>query len=130
MTERLPPLTVEGLIKLNKEVLHYGGGLHAVLYEDGLHYAVDRPWLTFGGEPQYPTPYGKAAALMEVLIRNHPFADGNKRTAFTAGAALLLLLTGERINPPTDQVVAACLAVERKDWKTAELAAWFRKYVT
>jgi death-on-curing protein len=38
----------------------------------------------------YPDPFQKAAALGESLIINHPFLDGNKRTAFLAMAALLL----------------------------------------
>ena len=39
---------------------------------------------TFGGEDLYPDIFHKAAALMESLIKNHPFIDGNKRTAITS----------------------------------------------
>jgi death-on-curing protein len=30
----------------------------------------------------YPTPYEKAAAIGESIVKNHPFIDGNKRTGF------------------------------------------------
>jgi death-on-curing protein len=43
--------------------------------------AVARPQASLGGEEAYPTLHLKAAALLESLIRNHAFIDGNKRTA-------------------------------------------------
>jgi prophage maintenance system killer protein len=65
---------------------------------------------------------------MEVLIRDHPFDDGNKRTAFTAGATLVELLTGGRVQVPTAEVVRVSLAVEARQLETQELAAWFEKH--
>jgi death on curing protein len=118
--------TAEDLIELNREVLGYGGGRYGtVRYESGLLYALDRPWLVFAGhEPVYPEPYDKAAALMEILIRNHPFVDGNKRTAFVAGITLLRRLTGERVEVSPEEVLAVCQSVESKDWDTGKLSAW------
>ncbi len=46
--------------------------------------AVGRPFQTIFGEPAYPTICSKAAALFHSLICNHPFANGNKRTAVLA----------------------------------------------
>jgi death-on-curing protein len=37
----------------------------------------------------YPDFFTKAAALIDSLIRNHPFVDGNKSTGMTAGALFL-----------------------------------------
>ena len=34
---------------------------------------------TFGGQPLYPTAQGRAAHLLYFVIKDHPFADGNKR---------------------------------------------------
>jgi death-on-curing protein len=83
--------TAEDLIQLNQEMLDYGGGLQGgVRYESGLLYALDKPWFVFGGSsPLYPEPHDKAAALMETLIRTHPFVDGNKRTAYQRGLPYL-----------------------------------------
>lgn len=52
--------------------------------------AIARPFQTFDGNELYATPIEKAAALGESLIINHPFVDGNKRTAFLAMYALLM----------------------------------------
>lgn len=46
-----------------------------------LESAVLRPMETVGGRDAYPDVHAKAAALFHSLIRNHPFVDGNKRTA-------------------------------------------------
>ncbi|MQL53942.1 hypothetical protein GFC01_17100 [Desulfofundulus thermobenzoicus] len=42
------------------------------------------PLATFGSEELYPELLTKVAALLYGLVRNHPFFDGNKRTAFVA----------------------------------------------
>ena len=55
--------------------------------ESGIHdmnllqSAVNAPFQTFGGMDLYPTVFDKAARLCYGLAKNHPFSDGNKRTA-------------------------------------------------
>jgi death-on-curing protein len=49
-----------------------------------LESAVARPRQSAGGEDAYPDIHSKAAALLESLALNHPFIDGNKRTAILA----------------------------------------------
>jgi death on curing protein len=51
--------------------------------------ALGRPQATFDEKELYPDLFSKAAALMDSLVRNHPFVDGNKRTAITAAALFL-----------------------------------------
>jgi death-on-curing protein len=46
-----------------------------------LEAAVMRPRQTVMGLDAYPSIHEKAAALTHSLIKNHPFVDGNKRTA-------------------------------------------------
>lgn len=70
-------------------IADYGGS--SGLRDKGLlESAIARPFQTFGGEYLYPTAFEKAAAIMESLIVNHPFVDGNKRTGLLAGITLLL----------------------------------------
>jgi death-on-curing protein len=49
-----------------------------------LESAVNRPFQSAFGEDAYPNTLEKAAALFQSLIANHPFANGNKRTAVLA----------------------------------------------
>lgn len=41
------------------------------------------PFLTFGGKELYPDPGTKAGILFYLMIKNHPFKNGNKRIAMT-----------------------------------------------
>ena len=54
-----------------------------------LESAVYRPQQTVLGKDAYPSVFEKAAALFQSLGQNHPFQNGNKRTAF---AAMVLFL--------------------------------------
>jgi death on curing protein len=55
-----------------------------------LESAVSRPFQTVFGNDAYPTILEKAVALFHSLVSNHPFHDGNKRTAVMALYAFLL----------------------------------------
>jgi death-on-curing protein len=109
---------------MNHRAVHIGGGTSGVRDRARLEYAVDRPFLVFNDQPLYPTHHAKAAALMEIIIRDHAFVDGNKRTGQRAGAALLRVLSGRRLYVPTQEGVRVCLAVERGEMDTEALASW------
>lgn len=64
---------------------------------------VDSAFESFYGRPLHGTIYGQAAALMENVIRFHPFPDGNKRTALLA-ACSFLEANGHRVSIPPDTV--------------------------
>lgn len=66
------------------------GGLHGVRDEGLLESALARPFQSFGGEELYPSVEQKAAAILESIVRNHPFIDGNKRTGYVLMRLLLL----------------------------------------
>jgi death-on-curing protein len=58
------------------------GGLSGVRDSGLLDSALNRPFVTFDSIALYPTPIEKSAALLESVVINHPFFDGNKRTAY------------------------------------------------
>lgn len=55
-----------------------------------LESALGRPFQSAGGQEAYPTIVEKAAALFHSLISNHPFHNGNKRTAILSMDAFLM----------------------------------------
>jgi len=120
--------TADDLIALNRRVLKYGGGKHGVEHEAGLRYAAERPWLAFSDIPMYPTPFDKGAVLMENIIRTSPFREGNKRTGFAAGAALIHVLTGGKVLASANEVVQVSTAAEDKSLDLAALSEWFRAH--
>ncbi|MBF0808252.1 type II toxin-antitoxin system death-on-curing family toxin [Rothia nasimurium] len=63
-----------------------------------LESALARPTTSYADHKLYPGVFDKAAALLEALVQNHPFTDGNKRTAYTC-TILFLSLNGWDILP-------------------------------
>ena len=73
--------------------------------------------------PDFPTK----AALFESLICNHPFIDGNKRTA-VAVAETFLDVNGVEFGPSDDEFERFTLGVAKSEYETEEIAAWFRAH--
>jgi death-on-curing protein len=67
-----------------------------------------------------------AAAYAFGIARNHPFADGKKRTAFVVSATFLLL-NGRDLTATEIEVVETFLALAAGDVSEQELADWFRE---
>lgn len=66
-----------------------------------------------------------AAAYAHGLAQNHPFLDGNKRTAFMA-LGLFLAINGERLIAPQIDAIAVMLGVAAGEISEKDLAAWIR----
>ena len=74
-------LTVAEVVEINSNLM---GGNPALRDLGLLESAVARPQASALGKDAYPDIVGKAAALLHSLVLNHPFVDGNKRTAVLA----------------------------------------------
>jgi len=66
------------------------GGSEGVRDQELLDSALNRPYQTFDGQELYPSPVDKAAAIIESIVKNHPFVDGNKRTGYVLARLLLM----------------------------------------
>ena len=120
-------LTLEEVLLLHARLIQRTGGSGGVRDMGLLDSALARPRATFGGEDLYPSLWHKAAALMHSLIKNHPFVDGNKRTALTA-AGLFLELNGHTLTASNEQVLdfARRAVVEKDDIEL--MATWLEKH--
>jgi death-on-curing protein len=88
---------------------HFVGG-HALRDFGLLDGAVQRPQSSAFGEDAFPSLVEKAAALLHALARNHPFVDGNKRTAWTA-VNVFFLINGMVISADQGDIVALVVDV-------------------
>ena len=79
-------LSLQEIVEINAAVIREFGGVHGIRDKGGLESAAARPQSGY-----YADVIEEAAALFESLSQNHPFLDGNKRTAFTATAVFLTL---------------------------------------
>ena len=79
-------LTLEDILAIHHELLQRFGGTAGIRDLNALDSAVGRPQSGY-----YADLIEEAAAYFESLAQNHPFVDGNKRTAITATAVFLKL---------------------------------------
>ena len=118
-------LTPEQILFLHARLIDETGGRHG-LRELGLLESAARPRATFGGEDLYPDLFSQAAALMDSLIRNHPFVDGNKRTGITA-AGLFLRRNGYRLTAKNSDLLSITMKIAKSQSDLEELIIWFRE---
>lgn len=87
-----------------------------------LESALAQPKATFGGDFLHPALPEQAAAYLFHLVMNHPFVDGNKRTAF-ATMTTFLKMNGCRLNLSQDEAYRLVLQVIESKMSKAWLAA-------
>ena len=119
-------LTPEQVLFLHSRLIDETGGLHGVRDLSMLLSALGRPQAAIGGRDLYAGVFPKGAALMDSLIRNHPFVDGNKRTAIAA-AALFLRWNGYALVVDQDEMVHFTLACAQSQVELENIAAWLRE---
>ena len=95
-------LGVDIVREIHAEALKQFGGLHGVRDENLLASAVLAPQSTFGGKSPYADVVEIAAAYLFYICKNHPFLDGNKRTAMMS-AIVFLRLNGIEPRPDSDE---------------------------
>jgi death on curing protein len=104
LSQSLKHLTVEAVKAIHREVLAAHGGAAGIRDETLLESAIAAPQATMMGQPLISDPIEVAAAYLFYICRNHPFVDGNKRTAL---ATCLVFLEENELLPaaklPSDE---------------------------
>lgn len=119
--------SVENVVFLHTVAVESFGGSGVIRDLESLRAAVARPWGSSFGRDHFPTPFDKAAALAESLIRRHPFVDGNKRTAMYAAAYLLETL-GYGLNAEEQDLEDFAVSIAVGDLDTSSIALWFGEH--
>jgi death-on-curing protein len=86
--------------------------------------AVARPAASAFGGDAYASLEEKVAALFHSLLRNHPFTDGNKRTA-TVAAIFMFRVNGQVVVWQPVEALDVILAAAADRYPIDRLAAWF-----
>lgn len=95
-------LTLDEVLSLHAEQIRLFGGSSGIRDLGLLQSAMGSVEATFGGAFLHETIFGMAATYLYGICRNHPFIDGNKRTA--VGAALVFLeLNGIEVHADEDE---------------------------
>lgn len=118
-------LSREVIEAIHDEQLRQHGGLHGIKDENALEAAIARPLNKASyGEPD---PFDLAAAYLYGIARNHPFSDGNKRTAFLA-AYVFLDVNGFVVTADNALVYQFVMDVAAGAVSEENAARWFRDF--
>jgi death on curing protein len=120
-------LTPEQILFLHARLIQETGGAHGVRELGLLLSAAARPQSTFDEQDLYPDLSTKAGALFQSLIGNHPFIDGNKRTAISA-AGIFLRLNGARLVTSQAELESFTLRAAQGQVSFEDIVAWFIRY--
>jgi len=119
-------ITVDQAIKIHDRQIEQHGGLKGLRDLGLLTSAIEMPKSAFSGIEMYPTLFDKAAAYIFYLAKNHPFIDGNKRTAaFTA--ILFLRLNGLNVKIDLKQYELLIVGTAEGLISKAQLSLFFSK---
>lgn len=103
-------LTVQEVMDVHDLVVDEHGGALGLRDPSMLDSAVHTPQSSFGGRYLYPGVFDMAAAYLIHIASNHPFVDGNKRTAWVS-ARFFLRLNGYQLKPRKREAVTLMLAI-------------------
>ncbi len=117
----------ENVIFLHTVAIETFGGSEGVRDLESLRAAVARPWGSSFGREHFPTPFDKAAAIAESIIRRHPFADGNKRTAMYAAVYLLEQLDYE-LQASQQELEDFAVNIAEDAIEAERIALWFEEH--
>ena len=117
----------EALLLLHAKGLARFGGLEGVRDEGLLDSALARPRNAFHYDGLRDIA-DFAASYAFGLAKNHPFADGNKRSAFMA-VGLFLGANGWELNAEPVEAIRAVLALAAGEIGEGEFAAWLKLHI-
>jgi death-on-curing protein len=83
-------IEIKDVLNIHNILIDKFGGSKGIRDQGLLESAINRPFATFDSLELYQSPEQKSAAILESILINHPFIDGNKRTAYVLMRLILL----------------------------------------
>lgn len=120
-------LSPEQVLFIHSRLIDAAGGGNGIRDIGLLQSAVSRPMAAFGEKDLYSDVFHKAAALMESLAKNHPFIDGNKRTAITS-ASIFLMQNGYRLEAGQRELEGFALKTAIGKISFEDAISWFENH--
>jgi death on curing protein len=126
-TPKLSYLSVTRVLAIHDLMVKRFGGSHGLRDLGLVESVVARPQASFDGNDSYETIFDKAAALLQSLLRNHPFVDGNKRTALTC-AGIFLKINGWKIINNHGEEVEFAVKIDNSNLSQEEISKWLEEH--
>ena len=122
-------IPVKEVEQIHELLINTFGGSHGIRDLPALESALARPFQTFQEKELYTTVVGKAAALIESILVNHPFIDGNKRTGYVV-TRLFVINSGFDINASQDEKYEFVMKIASGKIDFDQIAEWLSKHLT
>lgn len=114
--------------KIHDILIEKFGGAKGIRDSGALESAINRPYQTFDDQDLYPDPVDKAAAIFESIISNHPFVDGNKRTAYVL-MRLILLQNRLDIKTGQDEKFDFVIKAAKSELTFGQISDWIKRHL-
>ena len=118
-------ISLEEILRIHFQVIEDYGGSHGVRDEGRLKSVVNAPKQEVFGEEQYSSLFDKAAVYLRNIIGDHPFSDGNKRTAITI-CGIFLSRNGKQINALPNNLEEFTVSVATKHLSIKDILNWLQ----
>ncbi len=105
-----------------KVIAEFGGGI-GIRDSNLLKSAIERPSATFDSVDLYPKIEDKISAILESVVKNHPFIDGNKRTGYVL-MRYLLLISGKDIKANENEKYKFIIGIAEGKLSFEEIQEW------
>ena len=115
------------VVEIHNRLIKATGGNYGLRDKGLLESALYSPLATFGGEDLYFDIFTKVAVLLYQIANNHPFIDGNKRTAFVI-AITILALNGYNFDAKQEDIVNFMLKVAQGKANKIEIEIWIKNH--
>lgn len=119
-------LNLEDVLRIHERQIQKFGGTTGIRDWGLLESALAQPQATFSGQLLHPTVSEQAAAYLSHVAMNHPFLDGNKRTAF-AIMDTFLRLNGFVLNLSQEQKYILVIQVVERRLSKEDLASYLKQ---
>ena len=117
------------VFEIHQILIEEFGGSQGVRDEGLLKSAIERPYSGFGQTAFYKAPEEKAGAILESIVKNHPFIDGNKRTGYVL-MRLVLMHFGQDIQATPDEKYDFVIAVASSQLDFDQIVDWIKERAT
>lgn len=120
-------LTLNEVLALHKDEIQRYGGTSGVRSKELLISALAQPSASFSGQYLHKDLFEMGASYLYHICQNHPFIDGNKRTALAA-ALMFFLMNDIEIKVDSDLLADMVFKVAKGKMKKKSISTWFYKY--
>lgn len=120
-------VSLDEVLVIHDRMLEIGGGRAGIHDFTLLHSAIERPKAQFGGAYLYSSIWQMAAALLQSMVKNHPFDDGNKRTAYFT-TMRFLKINGYLLEAKDKEAIKFMVEVDVENLTLEQIAKWLKEH--